>query len=129
MILNALGDRDHLRPFFECFLVSSLVNGLYDLVTGKRLGDFSDGLDYQRTLPSVRYGPKTCGSVELSYYLISARWNLLVDRLGLPRHVIHQQVLPQRVGRGEVGFAAAHLGDFLDELHQAIIGREHEGVD
>ena len=42
---------------------------------------------------------------------------VLVDRLRLPRHVIHQQILPERVGRGEVGFAAAHLRDFLHELH------------
>lgn len=33
------------------------------------------------------------------------------------------------VGGGEVGFAFAHLGDFLDELHEAVIRGEHEGVD
>jgi len=44
-----------------------------------------------------------------------------MDSLRLPRHVIHQQVLPQRVRRREVGLSAAHLRDFLYELHQAII--------
>ena len=52
-----------------------------------------------------------------------------MDGLGFPRHVIHQQILAQRVGRGEVGFAAAHFRDFLYELHQPIIGSEHERVD
>src|SRR5450755_4425674 len=41
----------------------------------------------------------------------------LVDGLRLPRHVIHQQILAQRVRCGEVGLAAAHLGHFLDELY------------
>ena len=44
-------------------------------------------------------------------------------------HVVHQQVLAKGVGRGEVGFAAAHFGDFLDEAHKVRIPRQHEGID
>src|SRR5260221_14447479 len=44
-------------------------------------------------------------------------------------HVIHQQVLAEIVWRGEVGFASAQLRDFLNEIHQSEIAREHEGVD
>src|SRR5690349_17256789 len=55
------------------------------------------------------------------------RW--LVDRTCLAIHVVHQQVLPQRVWRGEVRLAAAELGNLLDELHQAVIAGQHEGVD
>jgi len=44
-----------------------------------------------------------------------------MNRLGFSRHVIHQQILAERVRRGEVGFAAAHFRYFLHELHQAII--------
>jgi hypothetical protein len=39
-----------------------------------------------------------------------------VDGSGLPRHVIHQQILSQRVWSGEVSLAAAHLCDFLHKL-------------
>ena len=45
----------------------------------------------------------------------------LMNGLHLARHVIHQQILAERLGSGEVGFAAAHLRDLLDKLHQAII--------
>src|SRR5580704_7883518 len=41
----------------------------------------------------------------------------LVDGLGLSRHVIHQQILAERVWGREVGLAAAHFGDFLHELY------------
>ena len=37
--------------------------------------------------------------------------------------------MAEGVGRGEVGFAAAHFRDLLHELHQTIVGGEHEGVD
>ena len=37
--------------------------------------------------------------------------------------------MAESVGSGEVGFAAAHLGDFLDEVDQAVVAGEHEGVD
>src|SRR3954468_20899774 len=40
-----------------------------------------------------------------------------VDGLHLPRHVIHQHVFAQPLRRGEVSLAAAHLRDFLHELH------------
>src|SRR5580698_4332569 len=53
----------------------------------------------------------------------------LVNRLFLPRHVIHQQILAERVWSGEVGFASTHLRYFLDELDEAVIRCQHEGVD
>ena len=43
-------------------------------------------------------------------------------------HVVHQQVLPQVVGRGEVRLAAAELRDFLDGLHRAVVAGEYERV-
>ena len=52
-----------------------------------------------------------------------------MNGLRLARHVIHQQILAERVGSGEVGFAAAHLRNLLHELHQAVIGSQHEGID
>src|ERR1035438_500661 len=36
----------------------------------------------------------------------------LVNRLRFPRHVIHQQILPQCIWSREVGLASAHLGYF-----------------
>jgi hypothetical protein len=53
----------------------------------------------------------------------------LVDRFRLPRHVIHQQILAQRIRRGEVSLPAAHLRDFLNELNQAVVRGEHKSVD
>src|SRR4051794_16350055 len=53
----------------------------------------------------------------------------LVNGLGFARHVVHQQILPKRIGSGEVRLAAAHLGDFLHELYQAIIRGQHESID
>src|SRR5690348_14187694 len=55
--------------------------------------------------------------------------DFLMNRFGLPRHVVHQQVLPKRVGSREVSLAAAHLGYFLDELDEAILRCQHEGID
>ncbi len=55
--------------------------------------------------------------------------NGLMDLLGLPRHVVHEEILAEGVGRGEVGFASAHFGDFLDEVDQGIVAGEHESVD
>ncbi len=52
-----------------------------------------------------------------------------MDLLGLAGHVVHEEILAEGIGRGEVGFAAAHFGDFLDEVHQRIVAGEHEGVD
>src|SRR6266850_7162208 len=56
------------------------------------------------------------------------RPQMLVDLFGFAGHVVHEEVLAEGVGRGEVGFAAAHLGDFLDELDERIVAGEHEGV-
>ena len=53
----------------------------------------------------------------------------LVNRLHLPRHVIHEQILPQVLRRSEVRFSLAHGRDFLDELDQAVVGSQHERVD
>ena len=47
---------------------------------------------------------------------------------GLALHVVHQQVLPEGIGSGEVSLAATQLGDFLDGVHQAVVGGQHEGV-
>ena len=52
-----------------------------------------------------------------------------MDVAGFLSYVIHQQVLAKRVGRGEIGFAAAEFGDFLHEVDQAVIAGEHEGID
>ena len=45
----------------------------------------------------------------------------LVDGSGFALHIIHQEVFAQRVRGGEVGLAAAHFGDLLDELHEAEV--------
>src|SRR5258708_22550747 len=52
-----------------------------------------------------------------------------VDVAGFALHEIHQQILAEVLWGGEVGFAAAHLRDFLDEVDQGIVGSQHEGVD
>ena len=51
----------------------------------------------------------------------------MVPRLAV--HVVHQQILAQRVGRGEIRLAAADLGHLLHEIHQAVIAGQHEGID
>ena len=53
----------------------------------------------------------------------------LVDLFGFAGHVVHEEILAESVGSGEVGFAAAHFGDFLHEVDERIIAGEHEGVD
>src|SRR6266853_6522672 len=52
-----------------------------------------------------------------------------VDLLGFAGHVVHEEILAEGVGSGEVGFAAAHFGDFLDEVDQGIVAGQHESVD
>ena len=47
----------------------------------------------------------------------------------LALHVVHQEVLTEIVRGGEVGFAFAHLSNLLNELNEAVVGGEHEGVD
>ena len=44
-------------------------------------------------------------------------------------HVIHQQVLAEGVGCGEVRFASAKFGYFLHEVNQAVVAGKHECVD
>src|SRR5438105_10174319 len=53
----------------------------------------------------------------------------LMDRLGLLVHVIHQDVLTERVRRREIRLPFTDLGHSPDEAHQIVIPREHEGVD
>ena len=53
----------------------------------------------------------------------------LMNVAGLFADVIHQQVLAEGVRSGEICFAAAELGDFLDEVDQAVVAGEHESVD
>src|SRR3989442_5553133 len=66
------------------------------------------------------------GSVLVGLY---AAGGSLVDVPDFLLHVVHQQILAESVGRGEIGFAAAELRPLLDEVHQAVVRGEHEGVD
>ena len=47
----------------------------------------------------------------------------------LPVHVIHEQILAERMRRGEVCLAPANLSHLLDETNQIVISRQHERVD
>src|ERR1700677_4860038 len=53
----------------------------------------------------------------------------LVNVAGLLADIIHQQILAEGIGSGEIGLAAAKFGNFLDEVHQAVVAGEHESVD
>jgi hypothetical protein len=53
----------------------------------------------------------------------------LVDRFHASGHEVHEEIVAQGLRGGEVGFAAAHGGDFLHELHEGEVAGEHEGVD
>src|SRR5215472_9961275 len=53
----------------------------------------------------------------------------LMNVTGFSLQEIHKQVLPEVVRGGEVGFAAAHLRDFLNEIDERIVGGQHEGID
>ena len=44
-------------------------------------------------------------------------------------HEVHEEVAAEVFGGGEVGFAAAHGRDLLDELDEGEVLREHERVD
>src|SRR5215831_9221188 len=52
-----------------------------------------------------------------------------VNGFRLPRHVIHQEILTERVWSREVSLTPAHLRDLLHELNQSIVRDQHEGVD
>src|SRR5690348_14744376 len=81
-----------------------------------------------------RCGPSTtalCGGISLR---VASRLPLQTPRnsvnvFGFFLEVIHEEILAEGVWRGEVGFAAAKLGDFLDEVNEAVVAGEHEGVD
>jgi len=49
--------------------------------------------------------------------------------LGAAGHEIHEEIVAESLGGGEVGFTAAHGGHFLHELDELEIVGEHEGVD
>jgi hypothetical protein len=51
-----------------------------------------------------------------------------VDRPRLAVHVVHQEVLAQRIGRSEVSLAAAQFRHLLDEVDQPVIAGQDEGV-
>src|SRR5215831_16469892 len=53
----------------------------------------------------------------------------LMNMPRLAAYIIHQQILAERVGRGEVSFPAAKLRNLLDEVDQVVIASQHEGVD
>src|SRR5204862_8055431 len=52
-----------------------------------------------------------------------------VDVYGVAGHVVQEEILAEGVGSGEVGFAAAHFGDLLDEVDEGIVAGQHNGVD
>ena len=53
----------------------------------------------------------------------------LVDGLHAAGHEVHEEIAAEGFGGGEVGLAAAHLADLLDELDELEVACEHEGVD
>jgi len=65
------------------------------------------------------------GHIDYSYWLFGD----LVDRLGFAGHIVHQQILAERIWGGEIRLSAAHLRNLLDKLNQAIVAGQHEGVD
>src|SRR5712671_1534298 len=52
-----------------------------------------------------------------------------VNSLGLLVHVVHEDVLAERVRRREVRLALADVGDAAHEAHQIVVARQHERVD
>ena len=62
-------------------------------------------------------------------YSILDRAVQLVDRFHAAGHEIHEEIVAEGLWGGEVGFAAAHGADRLDELHEGEVVGEHEGVD
>ena len=53
----------------------------------------------------------------------------LVDLAGFAGHVVHEEILAEGVGSGEVGFAVAHFGNFLDEVDEGTVAAEHRRLD
>src|SRR5882724_8366048 len=54
---------------------------------------------------------------------------VLVDRFRFLIHVIHEHVLTEGVGCGELRLALADLGDAPDKTDEVVIARQHERVD
>ena len=52
-----------------------------------------------------------------------------MNLFGFAGHVVHEEILAEGVGSGEVGLAAAKLGDFLHEVDQVVIAGKHKRVD
>ena len=59
---------------------------------------------------------------------MSRRWRL-VDLFGAAGHEVHEEIVAECLWGGEVGFAAAHGGHFLNKLDELEFVGEHEGVD
>src|SRR5579863_8102245 len=72
--------------------------------------------------------------MKFAYLPSSAFWLLtpaffLMYMLDFLFHIIHQQVLPEGIRGGEVGLAAANFRHLLDKADEAVILRQHKGVD
>ena len=52
-----------------------------------------------------------------------------MNRLHAAGHEVHEEIVAEGLWGGEVGFAATHGADGLDELHEGEVVGEHEGVD
>src|ERR1700723_2946268 len=88
--------------------------------------------EFRLGTPSARgpYGPSLatkqfCGIIPLlemrGRTVAGALVSILMNIPGLLLDVIHQQILPQRIRRGEVSLPAAKLGNFLHEMHEAVM--------
>ena len=53
---------------------------------------------------------------------------MLMNRFHAAGHEVHEEIVAEILRGGEVGFAAAHGADLLDELHEGEVVGEHEGV-
>ena len=60
---------------------------------------------------------------------MQSRDRTLVNGLRLLVHVVHQDVLAERVRRREVRLALADVGDAAHEAHEVVVARQHERVD
>ena len=52
-----------------------------------------------------------------------------MNRPGLTRHVIHEEILAEVVRSREVSLTFAHLRNFLDEIDERVVAGEHECID
>jgi len=54
---------------------------------------------------------------------------LLVNVARFFLHIIHQQILAEGVGSGEIRFAPTEFRHFLHEVDEAVVARQHKRVD